>query len=196
LVIPSGHSPWLFVPQVVPLDVDLQERLLRWGAALVVDPLSSFASYRLPEDVRHHLEHLETLAAVPDGAPAALPLSFDGQMTLLGYERLHHAAAPGGSLTLLTYWRVERSVSTPLRVFLHLLGDTESPVAQHDGLGSPPHRWMPGDLIIQKHTIAIPTDLQEGRYHVQTGLYDPTTGDRLTVLTADRLLLYSFEVSR
>ena len=117
-------------------------------------------------------------------------------MTLLGYERLQHSTVPGGFLTLLTYWRVELPNSTPLRAFVHLLGESDAPVAQHDRLGSPPRGWTAGDLIIQKHIIPIPIDLPDGRYRVQTGLYDPSTGDRLPVLTADRLLLYSLKVSK
>ena len=197
LVIPAGRRPWLFVPQVVPFDADLQERLLGMGAIVVVDPLSSFTSYHIPDnaDMRRHLEHLETVAVLPDGTSAILPLSFGRRMTLLGYERLQHSIVPGGFLTLLTYWRVELPNSTPLRAFVHLLGESDAPVAQHDRLGSPPRGWTAGDLIIQKHIIPIPIDLPDGRYRVQTGLYDPSTGDRLPVLTADRLLLYSFEVS-
>jgi 4-amino-4-deoxy-L-arabinose transferase-like glycosyltransferase len=198
LVVPSGHGPWLFVPQVVPFDADLQGRLLGWGAIVAVDPLGSFTSYHLPDDgdLRHYLGHLETWAALPGGRSVSLPLSFGGQMTLLGYERLRQPAVHGGVLTLLTYWRVERPVSGPLWAFVHLLGQSDTPVAQHDGLGSPPRGWTGGDLIIQKHTISIPIDLPDGQYAVQAGLYDPITGDRLPVLTADRLLLYSLEVSK
>lgn len=198
LVVPSGHSPWLFVPQVVPFDADLQERLLGWGAIVAVDPLRSFTSYHLPDDadLRHHLGHLETRAVLPGGTSVSLPLSFGRQMALLGYERLQQSAARGGFLTLLTYWRVERPSSVPLWAFVHLLGQSDTPIAQHDGLGSPPRGWTAGDLIIQKHTISIPIDLPDGQYAVQAGLYDPITGDRLPVLTADRLLLYSLEVSK
>jgi 4-amino-4-deoxy-L-arabinose transferase-like glycosyltransferase len=198
LVIPSGHSPWLFVPQVVPFDADLQERLLGWGAVMAVDPLRSFTSYHLPDDadLRHYLGHLETWAALPGGTSVSLPLSFGGQMTLLGYERLQQPAVRGGVLTLLTYWRVERPVSAPLKAFVHLLGQSDTPVAQHDRLGSPPRGWTARDLIVQKHTMSIPIDLPDGQYAVQVGLYDSTTGDRLPVLTADRLLLYSLEVSQ
>jgi len=78
---------------------------------------------------------------------------------------------------------------------VHLLGEPETPLAQHDGLGSPPHGWEAGDLIIQKHTLPWPVDLPPGRYRLQAGLYDAATGVRLPVLTADRLLLYSFEVA-
>jgi 4-amino-4-deoxy-L-arabinose transferase-like glycosyltransferase len=191
LLLPTGHDVWLFVPQVIPFDDDLRERLLGWGAAVEADPHASFAGYRLPDDgaLRRALEHVETTAALPDGAPVTLPISFDEQMTLLGYEWPQRPPAPGESLTLLTYWRVERPTSRPLQIFVHLLGDSDAPVAQHDGLGSPAVRWATGDRIIQKHAIRLPPDLAPGLYTLQLGLYNAPTGPRLPVAGADRLLL-------
>jgi len=201
LIVPAGRDVWLFVPQVVPFDVDLQERLSEWGA-VVLPPWRgdksgvSFTSYRLSDDAawRHDLQRLETAAALPDGTPVALPASFGGRLAFLGYERI---LPPGGGIRggLLTYWRVEEPSSAPLKVFVHLLDGSGASVAQHDGLGSPPHGWAAGDLIIQKHAIPLPADLSPGQYCLQVGLYDSVTNDRLPVLTADRLLLYSLEVA-
>jgi 4-amino-4-deoxy-L-arabinose transferase-like glycosyltransferase len=201
LVVPGGHDVWLFVPQVVPFDADLQERLLAWGATTENDESASFAIYHLSDDasLRRALEHLETTATLPDGAAVSLPVSFGERrgaaLTFLGYEQLPSSPIPGGSLTLLTYWRVEAPPSSPLKIFVHLLDKSGAPIAQHDGLGSPPDGWAAGDLIVQKHTVSLPADLAPGPYALQVGLYDAATGDRLPVLTADRLLLYSLEVS-
>lgn len=199
LVVPAGASAgadvWLFVPQVVPFDVDLQKRLLGWGA--VADLQSSFTSYRLPHDValRRALHRLEATTTLPDGTPVALPISFGGQLVFQGYEWLQQPSLPDDSLALLTYWRVEEAPSTELKIFVHLMGEPKVPIAQHDGLGSPPRGWAAGDLIVQKHTIPLPADLTPGQYRLQVGVYDVVTNARLPVLTADRLLLYSFEVS-
>jgi len=248
---PAGDDVWLFVPQVVPFDVDLQERLLGWGA--VIPPPwrgdkrgDSFTSYRLSDDaaLRRALQRLETTVALPDGTPVTLPVSFGGRLAFLGYERI---LPPGGegtpedSLTLLTYWRVEEPPffappqSPPilgergekggeqspgvgalaplspriggeglgergpepqaLKIFVHLLGEHDTPIAQHDGLGSPPHGWVAGDLVVQKHVIPLPAGLPPGQYRLYAGIYDSATDDRLPVLTADRLLLYSLEVA-
>ena len=32
LLVPAGRDAWFFVPQVVPFDADLRERLMGWGA--------------------------------------------------------------------------------------------------------------------------------------------------------------------
>jgi hypothetical protein len=197
LVVPTGRDVWLFVPQVVPFDADLRERLLRWGAMAEVDWQSSFTGYHLSDDaaLRRDLQDLMNAVALPDHAPVTLPASFGGRLSFLGYEWLGQAPTPGTVLAVLTYWRVEEPPPTPLRTFVHLIGESEIPLAQHDSLGSPPHGWAPGDLIVQKHAISLPADLPLHQYHLQLGVYDPATGIRLPVLSADRLLLYSFEVT-
>ena len=157
---------------------------------------TAFIGYLLPNDtlLRRDLYHLETQASLPDGTFVTLPAPFAGSLSLVGYERLQQSHSPGGYLMLLTYWRVDKPPLAPLKVFVHLLGQSDLPVAQHDGLGSPPRGWAPGDIIIQKHILSLPPHLADGQYRLQVWLYDPDTGDRLPVLTADRLLLYSLEV--
>jgi 4-amino-4-deoxy-L-arabinose transferase-like glycosyltransferase len=197
LVVPAGRDVWILVPRVVPFDVDLQERLLGWGATVEAGSQGSFTGYHLSEGavLGHDLQRLEGIATLPDGTPIALPVSFGGRLAFAGYERLQQASTPRGSLALLTYWWVETPPPAPLKIFVHLLGESDVPISQHDGLGSPLHGWATGDLIIQKHVIPLPADLPPGGYQLQVGLYDSITNVRLPVLTADRLLLYSFEVA-
>jgi hypothetical protein len=196
LVIPAGRDVRLFVPYVVPFDADLEERLLVWGAVAEVDSQSSFTSYRLSDDtaVRYALEHLDATVTLPDGVPATLPVSFDGRLVLLGYEWAGRSPAPGGSLTVLTYWRVETPPPASLKIFVHLLGQPGEPVAQGDGLGSPPHGWEAGDLIVQKHVLSFPNDLVPGLYELHLGVYNAPAGPRLPVAGADQLLLPPVEV--
>jgi 4-amino-4-deoxy-L-arabinose transferase-like glycosyltransferase len=196
-VVPGGRDAWLFVPEVVPFDVALEERLLGWGAVAEADPHSSFVGYRLSGDaaLRRDLQRLETVAATPDGTPVVLPFSFDGQLTFLGYEWLQQTFAPGDSAALLTFWRVETPSTVPLKVFVHLLEEPDASVAQHDGLGSPPHGWAADDLLVQKHMLSFPTDLSPGLYSPQLGVYNAPAGPRLPVADADRLSLPPVEVS-
>jgi len=213
LVVPAGRDAWLFVPQVVPFDADLQERLLEWGAVTETDPQHSFTSYRLPDGAdgartHRNLQRLETTATLPDGTPVALPASFGGRLAFLGYEWLQQTPVPSagkkpalqdGRPTLLTYWRVEEpssSTSTSPKVFVHLINDASELVAQHDGLGSPPRGWGSGDLIVQRHLIPLPAGLPVGLYTPVLGLYETQdTKSRLTVGADDRLLLPPLEVT-
>ena len=197
LVVPAGRDAWLFVPQVVPFDGDLEERLSRWGAVAEADSESSFASYRLSDDavVERDLQRLETTAALPDGSPVALPVSFGGRLAFLGYEWTRQTFAPGDSPALLTYWRVQTPGPTPLKVFVHLLGESDTPIAQDDGLGSPPQGWTAGDLVVQKHVLSLPVDLPLGLYRLHLGVYNAPAGPRLSVAGADRLILPPIEVN-
>jgi hypothetical protein len=95
----------------------------------------------------------------------------------------------------LTYWRVETPPTAPLKVFVHLLGESDASVAQHDGLGSPPHGWATGDLLVQKHVLSFPADLSPGLYKLQLGVYNAPAGPRLSAAGADRLLLPPVEVN-
>jgi len=140
---PAGYDAWLFVPRVVPLDADLQARLLKWGATVSQTPSldigpgrasspdveqapspaasPSFTAYRLPggadgAKIHHHLQNLQDTAALPDGTPVTLPISFgggdvgsnvgqapspdaelapspSGQLAFLGYEQLPEPTA-------------------------------------------------------------------------------------------------------
>jgi 4-amino-4-deoxy-L-arabinose transferase-like glycosyltransferase len=197
MVVPAGPDRWLLVPYVVPFDGDLRERLMDWGAEVEIDSPLTFTSYRLRDDraVRSELRLLEGSASLPDGTAVQLPASFGGRLAFLGYEQLQSGSDGGRTLALLSYWRVEDGSPTPLKVFVHVVGQSVSPLAQHDGLGSPPKGWQAGDLIVQKHAISLPVDLTAGRYSVQVGVADAGSGVRLRVLTADRLLLYSLTVS-
>jgi len=195
LIVPTGDHACLFVPQIVPFDPDLQARLLAWGAAAQRDSLSSFTAFCITRDFTPE-QDLETTAALPTGAPVALPVSFGGQLELIGYEWLQPALTPGGNLALLTYWRVQEPPPTPLKIFVHLTGVSSVPIAQHDGLGSLPQTWSAGDLVVQKHVIPIPVDLPVGRYALWLGMYDPSTSIRLPVLGiergTDRLLIHTW----
>ena len=185
LLLPADNGATLFVPRIVPFDAALRERLLGWGA-VIEEETPAFVAYHLPadEDLRHYLTGLEST-----------PISFGGQLTFLGYEWVERAATPGGNLVLLTYWRVEEPPPAPLKLFLHLTTPSGALVAQHDGLGSPPHGWANGDLVVQRHTVQLPSDLPPGPYQLQVGVYDATSGVRLEVDGADHLALTVVEVT-
>lgn len=137
LVLPAGAGGRLLVPEVVPFDDDLRERLLAWGGREVERDGTPFSEYALPEaaGVEGRLSDVEV--ALPDGTPAPIPASFGGHLALVGVEWVEQDAHPGGRLVLLTAWRVEAPPEAPLKVFVHLLDSGGRLRAQHDGLGTP-----------------------------------------------------------
>lgn len=189
LVLPAEAGGRLLVPEVVPFDADLRERLLDWGGREVGRQGGPFSEYLLPEAADVETELPETVALLPDGTPVPMPASFGGHVALVGVEWVEWDARPGGRLALLTAWRVESPPTAPLKVFVHLLDSGGQLRAQHDGLGSPPYGWNPGDLVLQKHVLDLPGDLESGAYSLQMGLYWAPAGPRLPVNGTDRLFL-------
>ncbi len=198
LVLPGGEDAWLFVPDVVPFDVDLHERLTGWGVIGEMVEKDCFVAYRL--SLRGFsvmgLTGLGFSVWLDEGTAANTPVSFGGTLALLGYEWLASDATSDSTLSLLTYWRVEEPGRKRLKISVHLLDDSESLVAQHDGLGSPAHGWASGDIIVQKHIIVLPANLKAGSYAVRLGVYEAESGDRLSAPAGDAVLLSPVEVRR
>jgi hypothetical protein len=91
-----------------------------------------------------------------------------------------------GQVHLTAYWQVEESVEANLTVFAHLLDSEDVLIAQADGyplLGMLPF-WLfePGEVMRDvRHFDTVAS----GEYTVRLGVWDPSTGERLPVETAD-----------
>jgi len=123
------------------------------------------------------------------------PVSTAGPLTFLGYEVQTRSAV----IELRTYWRVDDTPARPLSLMAHLLAEDGTTVAVGDGLGVPIEVWQPGDVIVQRHRLAISRDSVSGLYWLQTGAYWLDTMERWPILinnraVGDRLLLA--EISR
>jgi len=131
-----------------------------------------------------------------------------GAVTFLGY-RMHpeRRVRAGTELTVELYWRANQPLDTDYTVFVHLLGpynpSTGGPVwAQDDSapLGGehPTTRWLVGESVPDRHTLAVPDLTPAGMYAVEVGLYDARTGARLDVAGNDenRILLDNVEIIR
>lgn len=79
--------------------------------------------------------------------------------------------------TWRTWWQITRPTAQPLSVLAHLYAQTDdpTPTAVADGLGYSAEQWQAGDLLVQTHRF------ETEQAHLQTGLYDFTTGERLVV---------------
>jgi hypothetical protein len=111
---------------------------------------------------------------------------------------------PGDILRVSLFWETEAPLDDRYKVFLHLLDDTGQLVAQtdnepRDGL-LPTTIWTPGEIVVDRDGILLPSDLSPGRYTLVTGLYYLVSGDRLAVasgatLGEDRLILAEVTVT-
>jgi 4-amino-4-deoxy-L-arabinose transferase-like glycosyltransferase len=114
-----------------------------------------------------------------------------GAIRFLGYSVAPARQVEAGrSLTIDLYWQVEAWLHQDYTVFVHLLGPynpaTGGPIwAQDDsyplGGGHPTSRWLPGQVVPDRHVLAIPQETPSGSYQIEIGLYDANTGERLAV---------------
>lgn len=104
-----------------------------------------------------------------------------GELALEGYELSSATLQPGGQLEVSLAWRAGEDPRTAYVVFLHLVGADGVRVAQFDEplLGGyyQPTVWPPDEAVTDRHLLALPDDLQAGRYRLEMGLYRPDSQD-------------------
>lgn len=92
---------------------------------------------------------------------------------------------PGQILPVELVWLPLHRPRADYNLFLQLLGHNQTLVAQHDspptGGYEPTSTWTPGETISDRHGLALPAELPPGQYRLITGLYQPLTGERLSV---------------
>jgi len=187
LIIPlgdlTGQGIRIAKPAKLPLDPYLEELLVSRGANLRT--IDSFTLYELPSDVVV-LPSVET------------EVVFGDEITFLGVDRLTPCfSSEVGVLSasmnceVVSYWRVEKAVDDPRRIFLHVIDSEGTIVDQDDGLGAPSKHWVPGDLILQRHTLNLISD--EAASTLRLGAYDPVTSKRL--LAGDGQEYIEFRIS-
>jgi len=125
---------------------------------------------------------------------------FGDRIRLEGYSINNSSFAAGDILQLTLFWNPQSPISNRYKVFVHLIGDPDSPpVAQHDGepVGGLvlTTMWKPDEIVRDNHGVFLPLDLPRGNYKLAVGLYDVTTGARLTLADgSDKLFLDSIVV--
>ncbi|GAB4568575.1 MAG: hypothetical protein Kow0047_21520 [Anaerolineae bacterium] len=108
---------------------------------------------------------------------------FGEAIRLLGYEVRPLSLSPGGELELVLYWQSLREIDEDLKVFVHLVDANGQIRAQSDripqGGKAPTVSWIQGEVIADRHTLALPADLPTGAYAIRVGFYDPLSWARL-----------------
>lgn len=102
---------------------------------------------------------------------------------LVGYTLSSKRVQPGESVTLELVWQPIQEPESHYRVFVHLLGEDGTLLAQSDGLPAnwtrPTTSWVVGEYIIDSHTLQIPAGINAGTATLIVGLYDPSRNIRL-----------------
>lgn len=124
---------------------------------------------------------------------------------LLGYDLDPVVAQPGQEVSLKLYWRCRGRMQRDYKVFTHLLSQEGEILEQQDveprGGRHSTSSWRPGEIVVDRYRLTVPTNTQSGLYPLATGMYHPTTGDRLSVRDEDgsempeaRILLRGLQV--
>jgi hypothetical protein len=127
----------------------------------------------------------------PDAVPLAaqfIPLRLqsdqpaeNGGILLAGYNLKEQP----GALNLTLYWRADATPKKTYTVFVHLLDETGSLMAQIDRppvAGQKPMTgWLPGEIISDALSLPLPDGVLPEQLQVEVGLYDPDTLQRLSV---------------
>jgi hypothetical protein len=110
-------------------------------------------------------------------------------VTLLGYDLAETQVTPGGTLHLTLYWQAQQHMETSYKVFTHLLDAQNRIWGQKDSIPVedtyPTTSWLPGEIVIDRYEISIKPDTPAGEYLLEVGMYEVTTGERLSVFSPE-----------
>jgi hypothetical protein len=116
-----------------------------------------------------------------DGVPGGV---FGDRIRMVSASPRPDSISAGSSLMVNLIWC--RLAPTPVdyNVFVHLGRPGEPPIAQHDsqprGGQYPTTAWARGELVSDAHQVTVGRGVTPGSYRLLVGLYNPTTGARLT----------------
>jgi hypothetical protein len=110
--------------------------------------------------------------------PAAA--NFGDQIALLGYD----VKIETGQLHLTTYWQALQPISIEYTIFVHLLDQEGSLIAQQDaqpqGGRYPTSVWDIGEIVVDETMLSLPADAQPAQ--IAVGLYQLETLARLPLV--------------
>ncbi len=112
-----------------------------------------------------------------------LDVRLDETILLTGYTLSADELVAGETLTVTLFWMADGPVTNDYTAFLHLKGQGDTLVAQHDGpplMGAyPTSRWIEGILLPDRHVLTIAPEAAPGTYDLLAGMYGRPSLERL-----------------
>jgi len=142
----------------------------------------------IPENREYALYRIES-----DPPQSAHPLGvhLNEGIALQGYDLYITRDAPEMVIPrvgVFLYWQATQPISRSYKVFVHILNADGRLIAQDDSLPVlwtyPTDVWEAGEIVVDFHSIVLPTDVTPGTYTVQAGMYEEQTMQRLSVLSS------------
>jgi hypothetical protein len=107
------------------------------------------------------------------------------EIELVGYKLVQNSVDSGKKFGLILYWRSLNFANSNYTVFVHAVGPDQVMRGQWDSVPvqgkSPTGGWIPGEIIEDHYQIPMADDAPPWKYDIFVGMYDPVTGQRLTV---------------
>jgi hypothetical protein len=149
-------------------------------------------------DVRHNLGTVTIAPRDHQFSAPEMAVTVDEQFgevaALAGFDLPQRAYSTAEKVPLRLLWRsLQDAPPGDHVVFTHLLAEDGRLIAQHDGVpgeGSRPlSSWVTGEYILDPHDMAFRETGYTGPATVEVGLYDPQTGERVTLRDGSQQLV-------
>jgi hypothetical protein len=115
---------------------------------------------------------------------------FGEEILLTGYS----TTRDGDRLMVDLVWQSLDEMTTAYNIFVHLVDEQGTIIAQSDGEPSnwsrPTTGWVPGEYIVDQHILALSHDMDLDELRLRVGLYAPATGQRLPTPSGDSAELW------
>jgi hypothetical protein len=162
-----------------------------WPVSHQIEPWLDMHSVRLDQTFFRivHIGLYESPAAFfaamePQTAVFADGLRLNGFR--LGDDSTPMTVEAGEVVPLTLVWYAEHTPTKAYTVFTHLLDSDEMLWGQWDNppvWGTyPTTEWAAGETVFDQYLIPVDENTPPGKYHLLVGLYDPASGDRLSVV--------------
>jgi hypothetical protein len=123
--------------------------------------------------------------AAPTGNGEPSQFVFGDQIGLRSFTIGPQDPLAGETLVIELQWQALTRPTADYTLFAHLVDSQAAVVARADrpltDLYYPSGLWDPGEQIRHVHRLPLPADMPRGQYTLYMGLYDPRSGQRLTI---------------
>lgn len=107
---------------------------------------------------------------------------FGDKIELVGYTIADPTVQAGEPVRLTLYWRSTGYIPVDYNTFVHLVAADGTLVVQGDhstGGDLSTTYWLPGELVEDEHSLALPAGTPPAQYSIVVGLYQWWDGERL-----------------
>ncbi len=197
------NSQVVFESSAMTLTAYYETQLWRVG-----DVFTAYYRLLIPADIPAGVYNLQIQLLAEDKTELGEPHVLNSEITIVEPERILDAPEYeydvgvfwqnriqliGYNLTqdndLTLIWNTGDILDTNLRLFVHVLNESDLIVAQTDGIPvnwtRPTTSWIPAEYVTTRHKFDAP----DGEYRIRIGWYDPITGDRVGVQLDDSYIL-------